>query len=286
VKRIGFVLKRGEPRAREIARDLVPWLVGQGIDVAVPGDLEGLPAAVAVVPESSFGRGLDLLVVLGGDGTLLHGAALVADEGVPVLGINLGRLGFLTPFAPADARATIAAGLAGSLAVEERLRLRVRVIRASGDVVAVHDALNDAVIAQSAMARLIQVVAALDGRRITSYRADGLIVATPTGSTAYNLAAGGPILSPGQTSLAITPICPHTLTNRPLVIPSMGRLDISLNGGSRSVVLTIDGQVAYPLRPGDRVEITQSPHPARLCASLKSYFEILREKLCWGDREI
>ena len=286
MRRIGFVLKRGEPRARDIARDLVPWLVGQGLDVVVPGEPEGLGPGVAVVPEGTFARGLDLLIVLGGDGTLLHGAALVAEEHVPVLGVNLGRLGFLVPFAPAAARDAVAAALAGGLPLEERLRLRVEVQRASGDVVAAHNALNDAVIAQSAMARLIEVVAVLDGHRIATYRADGLIVATPTGSTAYNLAAGGPILAPGSATVAVTPICPHTLTNRPLVVPARGHLEFGLREGSRSVILTLDGQVAYPLRPGDRVTVTQAEHPARVYSSSKSYFEILREKLGWGDPEV
>jgi NAD+ kinase len=279
--RVGFVLKRGKPEAVSIARGLITWLRGRGCELVVPEEHAEL--GVEAVPDAELGRRIDLLVVLGGDGALLHGAGLVADDGVPVLGINLGTLGFLAPFAPSEAEATLERALAGQLGIEERERLHVRLRRKGGDVVE-RPALNDAVISQGAMARLIELDASLDGKRVTVYRADGLIISTPTGSTAYNLAAGGPILAPGQRSVAITPICPHTLTNRPLVVPMASRLEIELVNDSPSVMLTVDGQWAAPVARGESVEIVGGARPLRLYRSDKSYFEILREKLSWGIR--
>jgi NAD+ kinase len=279
--RVGFILRKDKPEAVSIASELAAWLLGRGCDVVIPTEAEGIAARETAVPEDQLASHCDLLVVLGGDGTLLHASALVGDTGVPVLGINLGRLGFLTPFTPAEAQVALAAALDGKLAIEDRMRLRVRLVRADGKI---HQrvALNDAVISQSALARLVELDASLDGNRITVYRADGLIVATPTGSTAYNLAAGGPILTPGQESLAITPICPHTLTNRPLVVPASSRMEVTLGGDSRSVLLTVDGQWGQPFLPGDRVELSRAASPLRVYRSDKSYFEILREKLHWG----
>jgi NAD+ kinase len=282
VQRVGFVLKRDKPEAEAIVRELIPWLEGQGLAVLVLPEQARLGPHVTVAQEAEIGAGIDLLVVLGGDGTLLHGAALAADHHVPVLGINLGTLGFLVPFAPLQARTALEQALAGTLPIEERIRLCVRLHR--GAEVSERSALNDAVISQGSMARLVELLATLDGQRIAVYKADGLIVCTPTGSTAYNLAAGGPILTPTQASLAITPICPHTLTHRPLVVPSSSHIGIELATGASGVFLTIDGQWGYPLAAGDRIELFQAPAPLRLYRSDKAYFEILREKLSWGSR--
>jgi NAD+ kinase len=289
VKRVGFVLKRDKPEAEAIARDLVPWLMERGLGVAFAADqarLAGELPDVEVYEDEQLGKAVDLLIVLGGDGTLLHAASPVGGgRAVHILGINLGTLGFIVPFAPAEARRAVERALAGELVVEERMRLTVRHHR--DGVVRERLALNDAVIAQGAMARLVELAASLDGQRIALYRADGLIVCTPTGSTAYNLAAGGPILSPGQTSVAVTPICPHTLTHRPLVVPSTSRISVELPGRAGEVagiMLTVDGQWATPLVAGDRVEITAAPAPLLIYRSDKPYFEILREKLSWGWR--
>jgi len=284
VKRVGFVLRRHKAQAEAILADLVPWLTERGCEVYVLPDHDGIDPRVTALPEAELAARIDLLVVLGGDGTLLHGGGLVAGEGVPVLGINLGRLGFLAPFAPAEARSALDRALAGGLQIEQRMRLRTRLFRAGHADSIERYALNDAVVSQSAMARLIELVVTLDDIKVTTYRADGLIVCTPTGSTAYNLAAGGPILTPGQSSMVITPICPHTLTNRPLVVPATSRVQVELAGQSRSVLLTVDGQWAYPLEPGDRVDISEAAAPLRVFRSDKSYFEILREKLAWGQR--
>jgi NAD+ kinase len=279
---VGFVVKRNKPEAEAIARELIPWLAENGHGVALLPELEALAeCGAAVLPEEELGTKIDLLVVLGGDGTLLRGATIVGERRVPVLGVNLGTLGFLVPFPPSEAREALGRALAGQLPLEERMRLRVRLHR-SGEVTE-RVALNDAVLAQGAMARLVELTAQLDGQRIAVYKADGLIVSTPTGSTAYNLAAGGPILTPGQSALAITPICPHTLTHRPLVVPATSKIEIEVSGSSESIMLTVDGQWGYPLAPGDRVEVTQAA-PLRLYRSEKPYFEILREKLSWGSR--
>jgi NAD+ kinase len=278
------VLKRDKPEAVSIARDLVPWLLGRGAKPVIPEENAGTVPNAQVVPLDALAGSIDVLVVLGGDGTLLHGCSLVADAGVPILGINLGRLGFLTPFDRSEAQAALERAITGALPIEERMRLRVA-LHSNGAEPIIKTALNDAVIAQGAMARLVELHTTLDGQKVTLYKADGLIVCTPTGSTAYNLAAGGPILPPSQGAMAITPICPHTLTNRPLVVSHKSTIGIELTGESTSVLLTVDGQSSLPVHPGDRLEIRRADVGLKLYRSEKSYFEILRSKLRWGERE-
>jgi NAD+ kinase len=226
---------------------------------------------------------LDLLVVFGGDGTLLRGAALVADGGVPILGINIGHLGFLTTCTPEEAEEALASALAGRLPLEDRMRLKCELHRETGEVL-VKYACNDAVFTQGALARLIELEARLDGRLVTVYRADGLIVSTPTGSTAYTLAAGGPIVAPNVNAIVITPLCPHTLTNRPVVAPATSRLTVRLAAPADHVIITIDGQWGVQLSPGDRVEMSLGSPPLHLYSSSSedSYFSVLRHKLGWG----
>ncbi|MBI4508806.1 MAG: NAD(+)/NADH kinase [Deltaproteobacteria bacterium] len=284
MKRVGLVLKRGKVEAEAIAREIIPWLLAQGCEAFITEEHANLAPGAREVPETELAAQADMLVVLGGDGTLLHAASLLNSRVVPLLGINLGRLGFLTPFDPHEAKEALSRALRGELPVEERMRLRVILMREGAEPIE-RLALNDAVVAQGAMARLIELLALLDGHRITLYKADGLIVATPTGSTAYSLAAGGPILTPGQAAMAITPICPHTLTNRPLVVPATAGITVQLEGETRSAILTVDGQWAHALAPGDRVRIEQASLPLPLYRSGKNYFEILRDKLKWGERE-
>lgn len=241
------------------------------------------PAGAQIVPEENFGAECDLVVCLGGDGTILRAARLVADLGRPVLGINLGQLGFLAGFSPAEAKEALTDAIAGKLKCSPRMRLAVTYKRAGAEPVTRH-ALNDAVIHQGAMARLIDVEAYCDGQLIAAYRADGLIIATPTGSTAYNMAAGGPIVAPGQAAMAITPICAHALTNRPLVIGARSILRLQLAADARGVILTVDGQWATSFLPGDLVEMTESQQPLLLFASQQSFFDVMREKLHWGVR--
>jgi len=284
VKRLGFVIKPNKPEAGLLLDHLVPWLTASGV-VPVTLDEERVSVPNArIVPESEFAPNIDMCVVLGGDGTMLRASALVADAGIPILGINLGRLGFLTPFDSRQAREAISAAMAGELRRGERMRLLITYRPSEGEPVT-RPALNDAVVHQGAMARLVELDARLDGDFIASYRADGLIVATPTGSTAYNLAAGGPIIDAQHEAMVLTPICAHSLTNRPLIVADRRTISITLGSAdARGVVLTVDGQWARTFQPGDRVDITTAARPLVIFESDKRFFDILREKLHWGAR--
>jgi NAD+ kinase len=282
VARIGFVLKPDASEAEPLLTELVAWLVGAGHSAVVTGEDRVTPQGAEIVPEARLGA-LDLMVVLGGDGTMLRASRAVGDTGTPVLGVNLGQLGFLAGFAPAEARMALEQALAGQLRIEDRSRLAVALRRANGDVLE-RTALNDAVVHQGAMARIVHALAWIDDAFVAEYRADGLIASTPTGSTAYNMAAGGPILIPGAAGMTLTPICAHSLTNRPLVCPAASMIQLELGHGSRDVVLTVDGQWAVPFAPGDKVEITSAPRPMRLYTGPKSYFDVMRDKLHWGLR--
>jgi NAD+ kinase len=281
--RFGFLLKRGKPEAREIAAELGALLRDEGSSlVALSDDASALPGARTVSAEE-LGGAIDALVVLGGDGTFLLGASLVADHGVPLFGVNLGSLGFITHYARGEAAAALVAAARGELPVEERLRLSVTVGSPAG-VLATRSAVNDAVLTQRALARLLDLEASLDGAAIATYKADGLIVSTPTGSTAYTLAAGGPILTPDVQALALTPICPHTLTHRPLVLPPDARLRIrNVSGGS--VTLTVDGQWGLELAEGAWIDVHKADRPLRMFRSPTPFFGILRQKLSWGTRQ-
>jgi len=281
--RVGFILKPDKTEAGALLEDLVPWLRQQGHVPVVPTEDQIAPAGAEIVPEQELGGAVDLAVVLGGDGTMLRAGRLVADQGKPVLGINLGQLGFLAMFSPADAKNAIAAALAGKLQRAERMRLQVTFTRVGAEPV-VRYALNDAVLHQGAMARLIEVNAFCDGALIAAYRADGLIIATPTGSTAYNMAAGGPILVPGITAMTVTPICAHALTNRPLVISAGSIIKLELGADARGVILTVDGQWAHSFLPGDKVELTAAVQPLVMFVSPSSFFDVMRDKLHWGLR--
>ncbi|HZS42038.1 MAG TPA: NAD(+)/NADH kinase [Polyangia bacterium] len=285
MRRVGLILKRGKPEAIDIAAELAPWLTARGWEVAVLGD-PGVPAmdGARLVDERELGASSDLLVVLGGDGTLLRGAQYVADRGVPILGVNLGHLGFLTSCNPADARRALELAFDGKLTLEDRLRLRCQITRSNGEKLE-RFACNDAVVSQGALARLIEIEALLDGARITRYRADGLIVATPTGSTAYNLAAGGPIVTPDVDAVVVTPICPHTLSNRPVVAPASSRIVVRLASAASHVMVTIDGQWGTELGPDDVLEISRASPPLKLYRPEGSYFDVLTSKLRWGDGE-
>jgi NAD+ kinase len=285
VSRVGFILKPDKSESGALLEALVPWLRAEGHVPVVTTEDQVAPVGAEIVPEDALADAIDLTVVLGGDGTMLRAARLVADRGRPVLGINLGQLGFLTAFAPTDARDSLARALAGTLPLSERMRIAVAFRRPGAEPV-VRTALNDCVIHQGAMARLVEVDASVDGHFVASFRADGLIVATPTGSTAYNMAAGGPIVIPGQAAMTLTPICAHSLTNRPLVVPAGAVIRLQLGPDVRAsgVVITVDGQWAHSFAPGDVAEVTQAAAPLRVFASTKSYFDIMREKLNWGLR--
>ncbi|MDB4958111.1 MAG: ATP-NAD/AcoX kinase [Myxococcales bacterium] len=281
--RVGFILKPDKSQAGVLLEELVPWVRDQGHVPVVPTEDQIAPAGAEIVPEDELGAVVDVAVVLGGDGTMLRAARLVSDHGKPVLGINLGQLGFLAMFSPAEAKTALTAALGGKLSRVERMRLAVTFRRAGADPV-MRNALNDAVLHQGAMARLVEIEAFVDDQLVASYRADGLIVATPTGSTAYNMAAGGPIVVPGQDAMTLTPICAHALTNRPLVIGANGTIRFQLGADVRGVILTVDGQWAHSFLPGDSVEMTKAQKPLLMFTSKQSFFDVMRDKLHWGVR--
>jgi NAD+ kinase len=228
--------------------------------------------------------GADLCVVVGGDGTLLAAARSLGGRPCPILGVNLGGLGFMTETGPEESADVLEDVLAGRYSIGRRMTLDAALVRGRR-VVASQAVLNDVVIAKSALARMIELEVAIDGAEVTRYRADGLIVATPTGSTAYSLSAGGPIIHPEMTALLISPICPHTLTLRPLVVPATAAIEVTLATPDSEVYLTLDGQVGHPLRGGDRVRVRRGAQPVLMVRSRRrSYYEVLRRKLRWGER--
>ena len=284
--RVGFLLKRGKPEARELAASLAAQLTsGVATVAALAEDAAVIPGATAV-DAGDLGAAVDVLAVLGGDGTFLYGASLVADHGVPIFGVNLGSLGFITPYARSETSAAFGDLLAGRLPVEERIRLAVTIRSVLGQPTSIptRSAVNDAVLTQRSLARLLDLEARLDGAMVATYKADGLIVSTPTGSTAYTLAAGGPILTPDVQAMVLTPICPHTLTHRPLVFRPDSRLEIR-NASDGPVTLTIDGQWGHELAGGASIEVRRAAQPLRVYRSPRGFFGILREKLSWGERQ-
>lgn len=241
-------------------------------------------AAVAESLTSEACAGLDLLLTLGGDGTLLRGARLVSPYGVPVLGVNLGRLGFLTSASPEDAEAALRGFFAGEARLESRMTLRVTAESETGEACGSWLALNDAAVHMGGVARVIRLAVYAHDEEVGTYSADGIIVATPTGSTAYSLSAGGPIVSPSVDCILATPICPHTLAVRPLILPADETVSVEVLDPSHAPVLTIDGQEGVHLSPGDRVVARRGDAAVRLVRFPgQTFFPTLRRKLRWGD---
>jgi NAD+ kinase len=230
------------------------------------------------IPES-----VQLVIVIGGDGTFLSVARFLENRSIPIAGINLGGLGFLTEISTANCFSEIEQILQGNYTIEERMRLKVVILRGGKEYFR-HAVLNDVVINKGALARIVELKMVIDGRYLTHYRADGLIVATPTGSTAYNLSAGGPILYPTANAIILTPICPFTLANRPIILPPHVTISVEPEVHIQRLTLTCDGQVGWVLAPADRIVITAGASPIR-CIRTPSvdYFEILRSKLKWGQ---
>lgn len=283
VTRVGFVLKPDKSEAGALLDELVGFLRAGGHTAVVTTEDQIAPSGTEIVPENELGRACDFAVVLGGDGTILRAARLVSEHRRPVLGINLGQLGFLSGFPASDARQALNAALANELPREERMRIAVRFCR-EGAAPITRYALNDAVLHQGAMARLVEIVATVDGHHVAGYRADGLIVATPTGSTAYSMAAGGPIMVPNLHAMTLTPICAHALTHRPLVIGGASTVRLVLAADVRGVNLTVDGQWGHSFLPGDAVEMTAAHTPLVIFSAGKSFFDVMRDKLHWGVR--
>ena len=289
IQRVGIVAKPGLTEAAAELAAIAEWLARRGVEPIVEADtavMAGLRGRRRATREELPGL-VDLVLVLGGDGTLLGMADRIAEAGadVPILGINFGSLGFLTEVTLDEIPAALTSVLAGTARVEVRLMLRSRVLRGDACLIE-HVALNDIVVGRGALAPLIDVSVSVGSEFVTRVRADGLIVASPTGSTAYNLACGGPIVHPDVHALVLTPIAPHTLTNRPVVIPATSevRLQSSMSG-SDEVVVSFDGHSGCRLQPGDVVSILPAPRPMRLVrGSTRTYFEVLTQKLKWGER--
>jgi NAD+ kinase len=283
--RVGVVAKTDAAQADGAVRRLVEWLATRSLPVLLDKETASLVADVSL-PQTSradLPGQVDVIVVLGGDGTLLSVARAVGDLGVPILGVNLGGLGFLTATTLEEMMPALEAFLDGQMVVEERMMLGARV-RRSGASDREFFALNDVVIMKSAMSRIIDLSVSVDGQLATAYRADGLIISTPTGSTAYSLSAGGPILFPTMDALVLTPIASHTLTNRPIVLPGTQRIQVTLLT-NQEVMLTLDGQVGFGLRERDSVEVAQAAPRIRLMRfPHKHFFSVLRTKLKWGER--
>jgi NAD+ kinase len=288
IKRVGLVVKPNQPDVLATLCALVEWLAAHGIQlVGGPdinrGEIRQLTGcAIETVANEELAATVDLMVVLGGDGTMIATARLMGDHDVPVLGINYGNFGYLAEFRHDEMFTALESILAGDYRVDPRVRLKVEVFR--GEELLIQDrVLNDVVINKAALARIIELEAHLNDQLITQFRADGLIVSTPTGSTAYNLSAGGPVIYPSMNAVVITPICPFTLSDRPIVVPDDALIELTLNTPDEEVVLTFDGQVGFPIEVGDRVLIQKSRTTFKIVQPRnRNYFDVLREKLRWG----
>lgn len=280
-KRVMIVCKRHQPQALPTVRQIVRFIEARGIDVMLDPDTSRALKRTS----RSVRKPADLYVVLGGDGTLLSVARSIAAHPRPILGINLGGLGFLAEIGPEEAREVLGEVLSGRFVLERRMTLEVSLQRGRRTVVR-QRVLNDVVINKSAVARIFGMDLKLDGHFVTVYRADGLIISTPTGSTAYSLSAGGPVIQPDMEAVVIAPICPHTLTMRPLVVPPGTKVEISLREGGSEIYLTLDGQVGYPMRPFDRVRVRRSREPALMVRTgRRNHYDVLCRKLGWGERK-
>lgn len=296
--RLGFVVKHHHPGARQLAIELAGETLRSGAravfatesrEIARAVQKEaGKTASLSVVEKPELPENCDLIVVLGGDGTFLSAARLMRKKSIPLLGINMGTLGFLTEVNHAQARDVLKLVLRGKMPpIHERALLEV-VLKRKGKVVFQGPVVNDAVVSKGAIARVIGMRIALNRKVINTLRADGIIVSTPTGSTAYSLAAGGPILEPRLGAVIIAPICPHSLTQRPIVISDENEIEICLNHRPGHVVLTLDGQDVFDMKEDDRVIIRRfKKHSLRLISSpSRDYFSLLREKLSFGNKDV
>jgi NAD+ kinase len=284
MQRVAIYAKKNHPDASIFAAEVMNWLLQRNFEVLLEEDLAKSQGIARDYVDGDIPGRADLIIILGGDGTLISVARHLGTQEKPILAVNLGSLGFLTEITKDETFATLERVLAGDYELSRRMKLDCVVLRA-GQQLAHYSVLNDVVINKGALARIIDMEATVNGRYLTTFKADGLIVATPTGSTAYNLAAGGPIIDPQVDSLVITPICPHTLTNRPLIVPGDSVIRLHVTFEDQMVHLTADGQVGMQLQLGDVVELQQSAiHTLLIKSPTKDYFEVLRAKLRWGER--
>ena len=278
---IGVIAKPGGATGRRILNEILTLLRRHRRKILLDEAAARMASMDGALPRSQVVVGSDLVVVLGGDGTFLSAARSVRSQGPPLVGINLGSLGFLTEIPRRDVAAALTILLAGKAKEERRLMLDIRV-RSQGKVVASYRALNDVVLAKSTLARTVRLRVQVDEHAVSAYRSDGLIISTPTGSTAYSLSAGGPLVHPAMDAILITPICPHALSNRPLLIPARAHVTVSRSSGQDPIHLTVDGQTGGPFGQGDLLEVRRSRVALRLLNPFpRSYYDTLRTKLKW-----
>jgi NAD+ kinase len=284
IETVGIISKPRIEHASPLVSGIVQWLAQRKIKVRLDEESARYAGAPDFVPREDVPRDVQLVIVLGGDGTLLSAARAIGGRDIPIFAVNFGGLGFLTAITVDEVYAQLEHALRGDLYIGRRGMLRCELWR-DEQLVSSHDALNDAVLTKAEIARMIDLEVSVDGKLMCVYKADGLIVSTPTGSTAYSLSAGGPIVYPSVSAFCITPICPHTLTNRPVILPDESVIEVVNRGDDSTTYLTIDGQVGELLKQGDRVVCRRSQHSISLIRPPdKLFFDVLREKLKWGSR--
>ncbi len=284
IKKIGIIANVEKEKADEYSFQLKEWAVMKGLEVFLDKGIAAKMGDPSGFERSDLASQVDLVVVFGGDGTLLMAARSLREYEVPILGVNLGGFGFLTVVNLNEMFSSLEMILAGDYQVEKRMMLDATVTRDKGRV-SEHTVLNDVVINQGNLCRLVELETLVDDKYLTTFKADGLIISTPTGSTAYSLSAGGPIVFPQLDSIIVNPICPHTLTNRPVILPGTATIKVASWVEQVGATLTLDGQVSFPMNRGDIVTIRKSRYCTKLIASPKrDYLEILRSKLGWGGR--
>lgn len=283
VSSVAIVSKPKIAKAAEIVCGLISWLAERGIRYRCDEQTATYAGLEEFFPREELPDGADLMIVLGGDGTLLSAARVMAGRNVPLFAVNLGHLGFLTSITLDQFYPELEIALRGDHPVSVRRMLDCELVR-NDQAIAKYSALNDVVITKSLLARMIDLDTYVDKHFVAAYKLDGLIIATPTGSTAYSLSAGGPVVFPSVAAVCITPICPHMLTNRPVIVPETSVIEIHCHG-EEGIYLTIDGQVGEPMSKGDRVICRSSSNTISLIRPPKMlFFDVLREKLKWGER--
>jgi NAD+ kinase len=284
VKTVGLISKPGAQVGTELIPKVIEWLRGQGLDVRCDGETAAYSKTEHGMPRDEVPEGCDLVIVLGGDGTLLSAARAIGQREIPLFPVNLGGLGFLTAITKEEVFSELERALRGEHRVAKRKLLTTELVR-GGRVAASYDALNDAVLTKFEIARMIDFQVYVDEQFVADYKADGLIVCTPTGSTAYSLAAGGPIIFPSVPAICLTPICPHMLTNRPVLVPETSVVRVVSGAPNDNVFLSIDGQIGNPVEEGDVIVCRSSQFSLHLIRPPRAmFFDVLRQKLKWGER--
>ncbi len=283
-KSAAVISKPAKPELAHVLPELLDWFAKHEYEVVIDKETAAYVSGPEVIDRNDIGsRALEFVLVLGGDGTLLSAARVVAKGGIPILGVNLGSLGFLTEVPLADLYSTLDAVAHNHCSSESRALVHCQLVR-GGQCIATYDALNDVIVNKASIARLANFDLYIDQVFVSNYKADGLIISTPTGSTAYSLAAGGPILMPSVDAFVVTPVSPHSLTHRPLVVRDTSEIVISVKTAEEDAYLSIDGQIGMPARAGDRVICRKSQHRVKLLRIKKTFFDVLRTKLKWGQR--